>query len=68
MHLDGSPFFFSLENQKFIAFAGKILSAPKACNVLGATIIEPKADEIVAAAKPIGIIGPHKCNFRHYIS
>ena len=38
----GLPF----ENQRFINLPGKILSTPIACNVLGATIIEPKAEEI----------------------
>ena len=39
---------------------GISLSLPIACNVLGATIIEPNAEEIVAAAKPKGITH-HPC-------
>ena len=39
-------------------FPGKILSAPNACSVLGATNIDPNAEEIDAHANPMGIIGP----------
>ncbi len=49
----GSLFFLvPLETQKLTRLFGKTLSPPMACNVLGATINDPKADEIVAAAKP----------------
>ena len=55
----GSLFsFFCLANQKSILLEGKILSFASACKVLGAIIIDPKADEIAAHASPIGIIGP----------
>ena len=43
-----------LANHLFTAFDGKDRSMDKACKVLGATITEPKADEIVEAAKPRG--------------
>jgi hypothetical protein len=41
----------------FMELVINILSAANAFRVLGATIIDPKAEEIVAAASPIGIIG-----------
>jgi len=49
---------FPLANQVFTNLVGNTLSRPMACRVLGATIIEPRADEREAAANPIGIIGP----------
>ena len=39
----------------FNDFIGKDLSLANACSVLGATITEPRAEEIVEAAKPRGI-------------
>ncbi len=44
--------------KEFIFLDGKTLSFANACNVLGAIRIEPIADEMVAAARPIGMIGP----------
>ena len=55
----GSLFFaFPLAIQLSKPLDGNTLSLPRACRVLGATIIEPKAEEIAAHASPIGIIGP----------
>ena len=51
------PFLF-FDSQVLRVSVGNILSTPKACNVLGATITEPKAEEIAAQPSPIGIIGP----------
>jgi len=53
-------FFFGvpLATHLFTVSLGNTSSLPIAYNVLGATIKEPKAEEIVAAANPIGIIGP----------
>ena len=39
-----------------ILLPGKVLSIPIACNVLGATSIDPIAEDIVDAANPSGII------------
>ena len=56
--LTGSPFLtFSLLSQLFSLGMGIIRSAEMALSVLGATIILPKAEDIVAAARPMGIIG-----------
>jgi hypothetical protein len=56
--LTGSPFLIlSLLSQLFSLGIGIIRSAEIALSVLGATITLPNADEIVAAARPIGIIG-----------
>ena len=52
------PFLF-LDSQVFKVSVGNILSTPKAWRVLGATITEPRAEEIAAQPRPIGIIGPH---------
>jgi len=43
-----------LASQLFICGLGKALSEASAWSVLGATIIEPKAEEIVEAASPRG--------------
>ena len=51
-------FFFPFESHWSIFLDGKMLSFHNACRVLGATIIEPRAEEMAAHAKPIGIIGP----------
>ena len=37
---------------------GTMRSAPRACSVRGATRMDPIAEEIVAHARPIGMIGP----------
>ena len=42
----------------FSVSVGNISSTPRACNVLGATITDPSAEDIAAQARPIGIIGP----------
>ena len=47
---------FAIQVSNFLE--GKTLSFPKACKVLGATNIEPSAEDTAAQAKPIGIIGP----------
>src|SRR5210317_1337107 len=46
------------DNQRVKDFEGRTRSEANACRVRGATKILPMAEEIVAAAKPIGIIGP----------
>jgi hypothetical protein len=51
---------FPLASQKLLILEGNSLSLAIACNVLGATMIEPNAEDIVAAANPIGIIS-HPC-------
>ena len=38
---------------------GKMPSEARACKVRGATNAEPSAEEIVAQARPMGMIGPH---------
>lgn len=43
-----------------INLLGKTLSIPIACKVLGATINESKADDMVAAARPIRMIGTQR--------
>jgi len=48
-----------LDNHLLRLLKGNTLSPPIACNVRGAIIKEPRADEMVAAANPIGIMGPH---------
>jgi len=54
--LTGSPSFsLPFASHLFNDLTGKDLSLAKACNVLGATITEPSAEEIVEAAKPKGI-------------
>ena len=57
--LKGSPFLVSFDKSALIPLFGMIPSEAKACKVLGATIIEPKALENVAAASPMAMIGPH---------
>ena len=52
-------FFLFLDNQLFNVRVGNISSTPRACSVLGATITEPKAEDMAAQPRPIGIIGPH---------
>src|SRR5680860_328783 len=47
---------FAAPNQWFICFDGKDLSRASAWSVRGATITEPRADEMVEAANPSGII------------
>jgi len=47
---------FPLDSERFARGIGIDRSRARACKVLGATRIEPIADEIVDAAKPSGII------------
>ena len=47
---------FPAESKPLTFCEGNILSRAIACKVRGATIIEPSAEEIVAAANPKGII------------
>lgn len=62
----GSLFFaVPFETNQLIPVCGKTLSPPMACKVRGATINEPNADEMVAAANPNGINGTPKSNFTH---
>ena len=55
--LKGS-FFLAFDNQLSSVWLGKILSFARACNVRGATITDPSAEDTAAHANPIGIIGP----------
>ena len=47
-----------LANKEFRGAEGNISSAAKAFKVRGATMIVPRAEEMDAQARPIGIIGP----------
>ena len=53
-------FFFDLERKVLAFMFGRTLSLPKACSVLGATMNEPNADDIVAAASPTRTNGPQR--------
>ena len=48
--------------------SGKIPSAAMACRVRGATITDPKAELIAAAASPTGMMGPQMAMFCMYNS
>ena len=48
--------FLSSDNHLFTFFKGKEESRARACNVLGATITDPMAEDKVEAARPKGII------------
>ena len=55
--LKGSPLApFPFASQAFTPDKGSTLSFAMACKVLGATMMEPSAEEIVAAASPTGMI------------
>ena len=47
-------------SSSFILGAGMMRSLPIAWRVLGATRIDPIAEDRVAAASPIGTMGPHR--------
>ncbi len=56
-------FSLPLASHPFRPVPGKTLSLPMACSVLGATMIDPRAEEREAAASPIGIMGPQSAIF-----
>ena len=52
-----------LARKVLMGLVGKMSSAASAFKVLGATIRVPKAEEMVAQARPMGMMGPHTAIF-----
>ena len=48
--------------------SGKMPSAAMACSVRGATMMEPSAELMAAAANPTGMMGPQSAMFSMYSS